>query len=341
VHVGILPDGHLDTAALRGALKKHVGKVRLVAVTGASNISGLCSPLSDIARWTHEAGAKLFVDAAQLAPHRAIDMRPDDDSAHIDFLALSAHKMYAPFGTGALIGSKEFFEEGAPDAVGGGVVEIVTLDAAVWNHPPHKEEAGSPNVPGGIALAAAIDVLTRVGMANIAAHEHELLTYTYLKLRNIPGIALYGPTEDLREKVGVVTFNVDGMHHALTAAILGIEGGVGVRNGCFCAHPYVKELLHVSADDDHRLTAEVLAGNKSSMPGMVRASLGCYNNEEDIDRLAEMLHRVAKREYAGTYLQSRSSGAFTAEGFHPSFASRLPELAGMLVDKEREASEAS
>jgi selenocysteine lyase/cysteine desulfurase len=341
VHVGVLPDGRLDTAALQAALKRHRGKVRLVAVTGASNISGICSPLDDIARWTHEAGAKLFVDAAQLAPHRPVDIRPDDDPAHIDFLALSAHKLYAPFGTGALIGPKAFFEEGPPDAVGGGVVEVVTLDAAIWNHPPHKEEAGSPNVPGGIALAAAIEVLTGVGMGTVAEHEHDLLTYAYAKLRAIPGITLYGPTADLRAKVGVIPFNVDGMHHALTAAILGLEGGIGVRNGCFCAHPYVKELLHVSPADDRRLTAEVISGDKSSMPGMVRASLGCYNNEEDIDRLVEMLQRVVRKEYAGSYVQSRSSGAFAAQGFHPSFASRVPLLAGMLGHREREASEAS
>ena len=341
VHVGILPDGHLDLAALRSALKAHAGKVRLVAINGASNISGLCSPLGSIARWTHEAGAKLFVDAAQLAPHRPIDMRPDDDPEHIDFLALSAHKMYAPFGTGALVGPTAFFAEGPPDMVGGGVVEVVTLETSVWNRPPHKEEAGSPNVPGGIALAAAIEVLQSAGMGNIAEHEHELLTYAYAKLRAIPGIELYGPTEDLREKVGVITFNVGGMHHALTAAILGIEGGIGVRNGCFCAHPYVKELLRVSPEDDHRLTAEVLAGNKMNMPGMVRASFGCYNTTGDVDRLVEMLRRIVRKEYTGTYVQQRSSGAFTAKGFHPDFARQLPLAAGMLSDHEREASEAS
>jgi cysteine desulfurase/selenocysteine lyase len=339
VHVGILPDGHLDVAALRAALRGN--RVRLVAINGASNISGLCSPLRDIARWTHEAGAVLFVDAAQLAPHRPIRMLEDNDPAHIDFLALSAHKMYAPFGAGALIGSKRFFEEGDPDMVGGGVVDVVTLEKAVWNHPPHKEEAGSPNVPGGIALAAAIGVLERVGMGAVAGHEHALLSYAYGKLKGIKGLTLYGPTDDLHEKVGVITFNVEGMHHALTAAILGVEGGIGVRNGCFCAHPYVKELLHVSPEDDRRLTAEVLAGNKSNMPGMVRASLGCYNNEEDIDRLVDMLQRIVRREYRGRYHQDRASGAFCAEGFTPDFARYVPFAASMMPGEERGASEAS
>ncbi|MEW6509735.1 MAG: aminotransferase class V-fold PLP-dependent enzyme [Bacteroidota bacterium] len=320
VHVGITADGRLDLHALRAALAREKGRVRLVAVNGASNITGLCSPIHDIATWTHEAGARMFVDAAQLAPHRPIDMRPDDDPGHIDFLALSAHKMYAPFGTGALVGPASFFREGEPDLVGGGVVDVVTLDRAVWNKPPHKEEAGSPNVLGGVALAAAIRVLRGVGMDAIAAHERELLEYGYAKLKKISNIRLYGPTDRLEEKVGVMTFNVGDMHHSLVAAILGTEGGIGVRDGCFCAHPYVKELLRVSPADDAVLTAEVIAGDKSRMPGMVRASLGCYNTTGDIDALAEMLERVAAGEYKGRYVQNRATGAFRAEGFEVDFS---------------------
>lgn len=118
-HVGITADGHLDLAELKSVLQRNAGRVKLVAVNGASNITGICSPVHEIAEWTHAAGARLFVDAAQLAPHRSIAMLADDDPRHIDFLALSAHKMYAPFGTGALIGPKSFFEQGAPDMVGG------------------------------------------------------------------------------------------------------------------------------------------------------------------------------------------------------------------------------
>lgn len=320
IHVGITADGHPDLAALKSAIDREKGKLRLVAVSGASNITGLCSPVYDIAAWAHGAGARLFVDAAQLAPHRPIDMLGDDDPRHIDFLALSAHKMYAPFGTGALVGPKEFFAEGDPDLVGGGVVDIVTLDRAVWNRPPHKEEAGSPNVIGGVALAAAVRLLASVGMERVAAHEQELLAYGYAKLGKIKRIVLYGPTENLQEKVGVMAFNMEGMHHSLVAAILSVEGGIGVRDGCFCAHPYVKELLHVGAEEDRVFTSEVLAGNKSNMPGMVRASLGCYNTREDIDALAEMLDRVSRGEYRGTYEQDPATGAFHARGYEVDFS---------------------
>jgi selenocysteine lyase/cysteine desulfurase len=324
IHIGATSDGRLDCAALRNAIHAARGKLRLVAVTGASNISGVVSPIHDIAAWTHAAGARLFVDAAQLAPHRAIDMLADDDPGHIDFLALSAHKMYAPFGIGALIGPTAFFEEGEPDLVGGGVVDIVTLESAHWNHPPHKEEAGSPNVVGGIALAAAIDLLERAGMDAIAAHELELLEYAYARLRTIPGVVLYGPLDRLNEKVGTIVFNVEGMHHSLTAAILGMEGGIGVRDGCFCAHPYVKELLHVTPGEDRVLTAEVLAGNKSRMPGMVRASLGCYSSKEDLDALVDMLGRIVRRDTRGTYMQNPATGAFHAKGLTLDFAKYFP-----------------
>lgn len=320
VHTGITGDGHLNLVELKETLRRHKGRVRLVAINGASNITGLCSPIHVIAHWAHEVGAKIFVDAAQLAPHRPITMLADDEPGHIDFLALSAHKMYAPFGTGALIGPRTFFEKGDPDVVGGGVVEVVTLDRAEWTMPPYKEEAGSPNVIGGAALARAMDVLQSVGMDAIAAHEKEVLTYTYSRLKNMKRLHLYGPTENFDDKVGVIAFNIEGMHHALVAAIIGTEGGIGVRNGCFCAHPYVKELLHVTPEQDQILTAEVLSGNKSRMPGMVRASLGCYNTPDDVDALVEMLERIVRNEYRGRYIQTRTTGAFHAENFSPSFA---------------------
>ena len=341
LHVGVTGDGRLDLASLKALLREHGPRVKIVAIHGASNITGLCAPVHEIAELTHQAGALLFVDAAQLAAHRAITMLPDNDPGHLDFVALSAHKMYAPFGTGALIGPRAFFEEGEPDAVGGGVVEIVTLEDAIWNRPPHKEEAGSPNVLGGVALAAAIRVLRRIGMEAIAGHEHHLMEYAYAQLSAMPGITLYGPTDNLEEKVGVIPFNVTGVHHALTAAILGIEGGIGVRNGCFCAHPYVKELLGVGSEEDRMVTAEVLAGNKSRLPGMVRASLGCYNNEADIDAMVEMLERILRHEYHGRYVQNTATGAFHAEGFAPDFRSYVSFDEPTTPPESRMASEAS
>src|SRR5690606_24454379 len=134
----------------------HAGRVKLVAISGASNVTGHLNPIHRLAEKAHAAGARILVDAAQLAPHRAIDMRADDDPGHLDFVALSAHKMYAPFGTGALVGPISIFGDGTPDVVGGGTVGLVTVDDVRWAGPPDRDEAGSPNVVGAVALAQAI-----------------------------------------------------------------------------------------------------------------------------------------------------------------------------------------
>ncbi len=315
VHIRVNDDGTLKLDELQSAIAKYKGKLKVVALTGASNITGICNPIHTIARWTHEAGALISVDAAQLAPHRAINILPNDHPEHIDFIAFSAHKLYAPFGTGVLIGPKTFFECGEPDMVGGGVVSVVTLDEAYWNAPPFREEAGSPNVPGAIALAKVITMLQEVGMDTIANHEKTLLEYAYKKLKQIPGVLLYGPVEDFTNKVGVMAFNVEGIDHSLVASVFSVEGGIGLRNGCFCAHPYVKRLLQVTPQQDEYFTKQMLAGDKSEMPGMVRASLGCYNNEEDIDAFCEMLERISRHEYKGTYELNKQSGSYVAKGF--------------------------
>lgn len=310
IHIGVNDDGTLRLDDLQSALMKYKTRVKVVAVTGASNITGICNPIHTIARWAHEAGAKIAVDAAQLAPHRPINILPNDHPEHIDFIAFSAHKMYAPFGAGVLIGPRDFFEQGSPDMVGGGVVTAVSLEEAYWNAPPSKEEAGSPNVLGAITLAHVMTMLQSVGMDKIAEHETQLLEYAYEKLKRISGIVLYGPLDSFKNKVGVMTFNIRGMKHSLAAAIFGAEGGVGLRNGCFCAQPYVKRLLKVTPEEDRKLVEQMIAGNKAEIPGMVRASLGCYNNEEDIDVFIAMLERIVKKEYSGDYLLDPTQGSY-------------------------------
>ncbi|MBP1678927.1 MAG: Aminotransferase, partial [Bacteroidetes bacterium] len=135
--------------------------------------------------------------------------------------------------------------------------------------------------------------------------------------------------------------NVEGVHHALAAAIMGAEGGIGVRNGCFCAHPYVKELLGVTPEEDRTLTADVLAGDKSRLPGMVRASLGCYSDRSDVDAFIDMTERIARGAYRGTYVQDKASGAFHAEGYRPEFQEYFSFPAPSLPAARRLPSEAS
>lgn len=328
IHIPVDDEGWLDMDALHEAFTAHPGRVRFLAVTGASNITGIVNPIHELAALAHSHGAFIFVDAAQLAPHRAIDMGPHDDPGHIDFLAYSAHKMYAPFGIGVLVGNRDWFSQGPPDMVGGGVVEIVEEDAVAWSAPPAKEEAGSPNVPGAVALAAAIHVLRAVGMDAIAAHERELLEYAIAKMRTVPGLKIYGPTDPslMDRKVGVISFNIGDLPHALVAAILSAEAGIGVRNGCFCAHPYVKRLLNFDEAKTKEITNEILAGDRSRLPGMVRASFGCYNNFEDVDRLVAALDMIARGEQKGEYELDPRSGSYRPVNFSYPFHEYFPHF---------------
>ncbi len=313
--------GGLDLDHFEYLLNKYGERVKLVAISGASNVTGYLNPIHAIAARAHAAGAKILVDAAQLAPHRRIAMGDPDDPEHIDYLAFSAHKMYAPYGTGVLVGLNETFARGTPDCVGGGTIELVTADQVRWAHLPEREEAGTPNAVGAIALAAAIAALEEIGFAAIAAHEARLTSRLLRGLERIDGVKVYGDRNPDRteERLGVVPFAVEGVPHQLVAAVLAFEGGIGVRNGCFCAHPYVLRLLGVSPAEIERYQAEVARGSRVNLPGLVRASFGVYNDESDVDALLEWVERIARREYRGDYVQDEATGEFVPRGGPPGF----------------------
>jgi selenocysteine lyase/cysteine desulfurase len=326
VRVRALADGSLDEDDLDRRLAEHAGRVALLAVSGASNVTGVMPPIHRLAEKVHAAGGRILVDAAQLAPHRPIDMRPHDDPGHLDFVALSAHKMYAPFGSGALIGPRAGFGS-IPDHRGGGTVTTVTADDVTWADLPDRAEAGSPNVIGAVALAAAVEALQAIGWDRIVAHETALLRYTSARLAELPGVRLYGPSAADSPRVGVVPFNLDGVDHGLVAAILGHEHGVGVRNGCFCAHPYVIHLLGLDAVAARAWARRVRNGDKRRLPGMVRLSVGCYNRTTDIDRAVAGLEHIAAGDFSGRYdsdahgeyrpLDYREPTLFTLAGGRP------------------------
>jgi selenocysteine lyase/cysteine desulfurase len=328
VHVGATPEGRLDLDDFDRKLAQYAGRLALVTVSGASNVTGFIQPVHDLARKAHAHGARILVDAAQLAPHRRVDMRSDDDPEHLDFVVLSAHKMYAPFGTGALIGPQEVFLQSGPEYSGGGTVDVVTLDEVHWAGTPDREEAGSPNVVGALAMAVAAEALMQVGMDSIAEHEAELAALALRRLGAIEGIRIYGETDPGRveERVGVIPFSLQGVSHFLVAAILGYEGGIGVRSGCFCAHPYVVHLLQLDAEEAVTWRSQLLAGDKTNMPGMVRMSFGCYNTADDVERLAEMLERIARSDYLGDYQLDSSSGEYIPAGYEDPLAESLPFL---------------
>jgi cysteine desulfurase/selenocysteine lyase len=306
-YINIDECGRLSLEDLAAKLEKYKGKVGLVAVTGASNVTGYMNPVHEIAEIAHKHGAKILVDGAQLVPHAGVSMGWRDRSGCIDcidFLAFSAHKMYAPFGTGVLIGPKEIFCKGDPDYVGGGTVKAVTHKAVIWEDPPMKEEAGSPNIIGVAALAEAVKTLNRIGMKNIEGYEKRLAEYASYHMGKIKDVTLYcgGKDHASSRKVSIIPFNIEGMNHNAVAEILSQERGISVRSGCFCANPYVLKLLNKTIDADISFYAD----NPALRPGMVRVSFGLYNSYDEVDVLVRFLRRLTEnRQY---YLDRRIDG---------------------------------
>jgi selenocysteine lyase/cysteine desulfurase len=298
-------DGTLDAAAVRAALDARPAP-RLLAITGASNITGWLPPLDEIIDAAHERGIPVVVDAAQLAPHRPLPRGAD-------FLAFSGHKMYAPFGAGALIGPRSAFADGDPFLVGGGAVDLVELDEVVWTGPPDREEAGSPNVIGAVAFGAAAQELAGLGWDAIAAHDAALARELRAGLAAIEGIRVLGPGVDT-PTLPVATFAVDGVPHALVAARLSAEFAIGVRHGCFCAHPYLIRLLGLSAADLERFRAAARHHDRRTLPGAVRASAGLSTTNGDIRRLLAAVETVATTPPPVTYVADPHTGDYWPEG---------------------------
>ncbi|ERI91633.1 aminotransferase, class V [Clostridiales bacterium oral taxon 876 str. F0540] len=286
--------GRLSLKDLEQKLINYNGTVKLITVSGASNVTGYINPIYEVAKLAHKHNAKILVDGAQLVPHSPVDMKPEDSPDHIDFLVFSAHKMYAPFGIGVLIGPKSAFEQGSPDYKGGGTVDLVTHEYVAWSEPPEKEEAGTPNVMGVVALVSSIKTLNSIGMKNIDNYERNLAYYTLSNIKNIKDIELYADSEDINNRVSIIPFNIKGMHHNIVSEILSSEAGIAVRTGCFCAHPYVQKLLDIPDND----IASYLRTEKSERPGMIRLSFGLYNNFSEIDYFLRVLkHIIYNKQY--------------------------------------------
>ena len=303
------PDGTFSAADVVDALDGGPAP-RLLAITGASNVTGWMPPIDEIIAAAHERGVPVLVDGAQLAPHRPLPVAAD-------FVAWSGHKMYAPFGAGVLAGPRATFAEGDPFLAGGGAVDLVDLDEVAWTDPPEREEAGSPNVLGAVALDAAIGELQRIGWDAITAHDDLLAGHLRRGLAGIPGVRLLGPALEV-PTLPLATFVVDGVHHALVAARLSAEHGIGVRHGCFCAHPYLLRLLGLSEAEVAAYREAVLRGDRRAVPGAVRASAGLSTSVADIDRLLAAVADIASgRPAPVAYRQDPGTGDFWPEGDAP------------------------
>lgn len=225
--------------------------------------------------------------------------------------------MYAPFGAGALVGPRRAFSDGDPFLAGGGAVDLVDLDEVIWTDPPEREEAGSPNVMGAVALHAAIDEFDRIGWTAIEQHDREVAQRLRTGLAAIDNIRLLGPSLDT-PTLPVATFVVEGMSHALVAARLSAECGIGVRHGCFCAHPYLLRLLALSDDEVRAYREAVKRGDRRNIPGAVRASGSLATSTEDVDRFLAAVNVIANGDQSPfEYRQDPHTGDYWPAGDAP------------------------
>lgn len=294
--IGLNPDGSLDMEDLKDKLDRL--PVKLVAVTGASNVTGFMPDIHEIARLAHSAGAKILIDGAQLLAHHNIDVLPDEDPGHLDFFAAAGHKAYAPFGSAFLFGPRVLFDSVEPYIPGGGTVQFVTSRMHIWAKSPDRHQAGTPNIPGAIAMGESLKFLSEVGLDKIREHEKFLYKYMLDGLQAIDGVRVYGP-KDPDRCIGVITFNITDIPNELVAAILNYEAAIATRNGCFCAHPYIQYLL--SIEDPEECWGKFNRGDNLFLMGAVRATIGIYNEKEEIDELLRMVKVIRDRKWKGDY----------------------------------------
>jgi selenocysteine lyase/cysteine desulfurase len=283
-------------ALLEDALHDHPSRHRLVVIAAASNVTGEVWPVEQFAALAHEHGARIAVDAAQLSAHRPIDLAGWD----ADYVAFSGHKTYAPYGAGVLAGRPDWLDAGNPYLLGGGATRSVTEEGTAWATGPARHEGGSPNVIGAIALAAACATISRHREA-IEAHEARLLERLTAGLDEVPGVEVLSIFGEDHDRVGVVAFTVDGWDSSLVSQVLSVEHGIGVRDGKFCAHLLVDELL------------EDPWGERSGTA--VRASIGLGSTLEGVDRLVAAVAGLVEHGPEATWTLTDSGWA--VEGNDP------------------------
>lgn len=263
-HASITDEGRLNMADLESKLGPDV---KVVAITGMSNVLGTIPDIPRVASLAHHHGARVVVDAAQLVPHTKVDVQ----TLGADFVAFSSHKMLGPTGIGVLWGRMDALEETEPFEGGGEMISDVTLHDATWAPIPHRFEAGTPPIIEAVGLHAAIDYLESVGMDQIFKHDQELTAVALERLGDLPGISIQGPT-NIIDRGGVISMTMDGIHAHDLATILD-EGGVAVRAGHHCAKPLMRRL---------------------GVTATTRASFHLYNEEPDIDALIAGLRRAGE-----------------------------------------------
>src|SRR3954447_3679990 len=295
--------GTFDVAAVEAALDEYP-RPKVLAVSGGSNVTGWLPDLRAIGAAARQRGVLVVVDGAQLVPHRPVNIT----ALGVDAIAFSGHKMYAPFGAGALVGPRALLADGEPFLVGGGAVGAVSFDDVIWADGPDRDDAGSPNVMGVVALTASADELRSDGWSSVLAHEEHLLRALDSELASVPGLQRLGPVTG--DRLPVAAFNLEGVPHGLLAARLANEYAIGTRSGCFCAHPYMGRLLGLSEAEVDRFHADVRSGLRHRLPGAVRASANRQTYLTDIPLLGQALRQIAATPEGAECYQPDERGDF-------------------------------
>jgi len=298
VYVNAFDDGSLDYDDLEKKVAENSENLKLIAITGASNLSGYIPDIERISNLAHKHNALLFVDAAQLAPHRPINMKEQG----IDALAFSAHKVYAPFGLGVLAVPKSILETDPVDP-GGGSIDMISETDIVWAPPTARHQTGTWNVNGIVATAASCKTIMDAGWGNVVEHEKELVRYAAQELQTVPDLTLYVPAEKYLsgDRIGTFVFNLKGYHHALLSAILENEYGIETRAGTICNHRLVRRWFHIDDAQQKEIEKKIANGDRLASYGIVRASLAIHNTKEDIDALVSALKSIAADKHSLKY----------------------------------------
>jgi len=305
VYAEVDEKGRLMVDDLERLLEMHQGSIKYVSVTAASNVTGYVNDVHYIAKIAHQYGAKIIVDGAQIVAHREFSMLGQTPEEDIDFFVFSAHKMYAPFGGGAVVGLADVLNKHIPQFYGGGMVDGVCDESVSYSPAPDRYEAGSPNYPGVVGMLKAMEILKCIGFEYIEKHGQRLLKKTLDGLKSIPGVVLYGDSENIADRVGIVVFSLSGIRNEEVASRLAGHAGIAVRHAAFCAHPYVRRLTHITEsqyDSDE---------NCHAPEGMVRVSFGIYNDEKEVDCLLAMIRGMLSYEYPGGFRRGRMVSALS------------------------------
>ena len=288
-YVEVNEDGRININEIEELIERYKEKVKYITITGASNVTGYINDIRKISGLIHKYGGKIIVDGAQLVPHKKIYMYKKDSLENIDFLVFSGHKIYAPFGSGAIIGLRKDFNNNLPDTKGGGTVEYVIDNNQLWLNTPEKNEAGTPNLFGAVAIMEAMKEIEKIGFERIEKNEKELLQYLINGLKELNRVKLYADNDCIDDRLGILVFTIDGMKYYEVGEKLSEIKAIGVRQGGFCSHPYTRRVLGIP---NNQLQEYI---NKNGIPGLVRVSLGIYNSKKEANIFLETVELLCRR----------------------------------------------